>query len=107
IYHVTKAHVIQVECIGDVVIQANVVVVNRVFPNGAKTKSHCLPVLPPGEIAKPPRHSASGFEKIVACKDFETDRASVRYIQIQWIDFVNNLCAIFRYFERERWHSPA
>jgi hypothetical protein len=64
-----------------------------------KTKGDRLAAAPPHEITMSILHAFARFEKIFARENFELDRRAVGDLQIERVDFVDDVGAIGQDFE--------
>src|SRR5438094_8338141 len=85
--------------VGDGIIEANVVVINRISPDCAKTKRDGPAILPPDEITDAFRHTPGRFEKILFGKNLKCDVAALRHIEVKWINFIDHFGTIVPHFQ--------
>ena len=79
---------------GNVVVEADVVVPNLAVPNRAKTEGDRLAVLSPDEVAMPIRHALASFKEIFPRENFEFDRCIVRNAEIKRMNFIDHLATV-------------
>src|SRR5947209_14512701 len=81
VQNVAERDVIKIELVRDGIIQTDVVIVNRVPPNSAKTKGNRLTISAPDKIPDVSGHAEGCFNEVSLRKNLKRHFASRRNVQ--------------------------